>query len=112
RGSGETAPEGKSPVGIDWKEAFLGIHLNRPLLGQRVRDVLSVNEGMGGACHLAASGAAGPVALHAAALDPRIPEVTIERSILSWSSVVKTPITQNQLANVVPGALEFYDLPD
>jgi dienelactone hydrolase len=112
RGMGETAPEGKSPFGVDWKEAFLGILLNRPLLGQRVHDVLSINEAMGGECILSASGAAVPVALHAAALDSRIPEVTLEKGILSWSSVVKVRITQNQLSSVVPGALEVYDLPD
>jgi dienelactone hydrolase len=112
RGLGELAPEGKSPFGADWKEAFLGFHLDRPLLAQRVRDVLSANAGMGGACHLVASGAAVPVALHAAAVDGRIPEVTLEGGILSWASVVRMPVTQNQLANVVPGALALYDLPD
>ncbi len=112
RGLGETAPEGKSPFGADVKEAFLGILLNRPLLGQRVADVLSVNEGMGGECILAASGATVPVALHAAALDPRIPELRLEKGILSWSSVVKARVTANQMGNVVPGALQVYDLPD
>jgi len=110
RGYGETAPEGKDTVGADWKEAFLGFHLNRPLLGQRVRDILAANEAMGGSCHLTASGAAVPAALHAAALDSRIPAVTLDGGILSWTSVLKSPVTQNQLANVVPGALERYDL--
>ena len=50
--------------------------------------------------------------LHAAALDDRIEEVTLEGMVLSWSSVVRTPISRNQLANVVPGALKSYDLPD
>jgi dienelactone hydrolase len=112
RGLGETAPERKSPFGADWEEAFLGILLKRPLLGLRVADVLSANEGMGGECLLVASGAAVPVALHAAALDPRFPELRLEKGILSWSSVVKARVTQNQLSSVVPGALEAYDLPD
>ena len=111
RGMGETSPEAKSPFGADWKEAFLGIHLNRPLLGQRVHDVLALYGGKG-QVHLVASGPAAPVALHAAALQPTITEVTIEGGILSWSAVVKTPVTQNQLAGVVPGALALYDLPD
>lgn len=112
RGMGETTPEAKSPFGADWKEAFLGIHLGRPLLGQRVRDILSTNAGMGGECHLVASGAAAPAALHAAALDPRIPEIVLEGGLVSWASVLKTPVTQNQLGNVVPGVLASYDLPD
>ena len=32
--------------------------------------------------------------------------------MISWSSVARTPITINQLTNVVPGALKVYDLPD
>jgi hypothetical protein len=62
--------------------------------------------------HLVAIGSAGPIALHAAALEPRIKSVTLDRCILSWSDVVHTPISHNQLANVVPGALRYYDLPD
>jgi hypothetical protein len=57
-------------------------------------------------------GSAGPIALHAAALDDRFKEVTIERSVVSWSAVVQSPISVNQLTNVVPGALIVYDLPD
>jgi dienelactone hydrolase len=111
RGYGETAPEAKSPFGADWKEAFLGFHLDRSLLGQRVRDVLA-SAGAKENVHLLANGAAAAVALHAAALEPHFTEVTLEGGLLSWSSVVKTPISQNQLANVVPGALALYDLPD
>src|SRR5579872_3601956 len=44
RGFGETAPEGKAqPFGADWKEAFLALHLNRPLLIQRSWDLRMVN---------------------------------------------------------------------
>lgn len=110
RGCGETAPEGKSPFGADWKEAFLGFHLNRPLLGQRVFDVIRF-------CakktdlHLVATGTMSPVALHAAALYP-VEEVTVEGGVLSWESVVRSPVTTEPLSNVVPGALTTYDLPD
>src|SRR5262249_7178531 len=104
RGYGETTPDGKSPFGPDDDEAFMGFHLNRSLLGQRVQDVLAVT-GSKENVHLAASGGAVPVALHAAALEARISEVTLEGGLLSWSLVVKTPVTRNQLANVVPGAL-------
>jgi cephalosporin-C deacetylase-like acetyl esterase len=119
RGFGETAPgvAGKGPsfFGTDFKEAFLALHLNRPLLGQRTFDLLVVIETMAAAknpIHLVGVGAAGPVALHAAALDTRIKSVTLERSVLSWANVVRTPVSYNQLTNVVPGALKMYDLPD
>jgi len=57
-------------------------------------------------------GTAGPAALHAAAMEPRIKQLTLLNSLASWSAVVKTPISHNQLTNVVPGALAVYDLPD
>jgi dienelactone hydrolase len=104
RGLGETA-------GSDFKDSFLGIHLGRPLLGQRVEDLLFlVHEAR--RAHAVGTGVAAPAVLHAAVLDERIEEVTLERMVASWSSVVRTPLSKGQLANVVPGALSVYDLPD
>ena len=119
RGMGSLAP-GKAAAkagyfGKDVKEAFLGIHLNRPLLGQRVYDLLSFVEFCArqkGTVEVVAVGSAGPIALHAAALDKRIAKLTVENALLSWQSVVATPVSVNQLTNVVPGALRVYDLPD
>ncbi|MCI0456939.1 MAG: acetylxylan esterase [Gemmataceae bacterium] len=123
RGLGETAPAAppRKPnyFGTDFKETYLALHLNRPLLGQRVHDLLAVVESLtkdkgttGRPLHVVGVGAAGPVVLHAAVLDPRLGEITLERSLLSWTAVARTPITFNQLTNVVPGVLEVYDLPD
>jgi cephalosporin-C deacetylase-like acetyl esterase len=129
RGMGETAPAaGKNEMvksfGSDWKEAFLGQHVARPLLGQRVYDLLAIlNEEEHAAIRqgekqaiqdlqVIGVGTAGPVALHAAALDPRIKSVVVERSIVSWSAVATAPLNKDQLTNVVPGALRVYDLPE
>jgi cephalosporin-C deacetylase-like acetyl esterase len=121
RGLGETAPgklsaTGKNYFGVDSKEAFLSLHINRPLLGQRVLDVLVVLNAVHGstrhAYHIIGIGSAGPIALHAAALDDRIKQADVKRSIVSWSTVVNAPISFNQLANALPGVLESYDLPD
>ncbi len=124
RGMGETAP-GTSPAnapdywGVDAKEAFLGLHLNRPLLGQRVVDVLAIaawaakDEDLKGCpLHAIGIGAAGPAVLHAVALEPRIEEATLDRAVLSWSAVAHMPGGHGQLANAVPGVLKVYDLPD
>jgi hypothetical protein len=118
RGYGEQSPDVKPQVfGADWKEAFLSIHLNRPLVGQRAGDLLSWVKGLGpndfqNGATLVALGSAVPAALHAAVLEPRFKEVVLENGLTSWSSVVKSPKTQDQLANVVPGILATYDLPD
>jgi hypothetical protein len=117
----ERATSGPS-FGPDVKEAFLALHLDRPLLGQRVKDLLSILEAIDaelGGQHQAgfdveAFGAAGPIVLHAALLDERglIKSVTLQRSLLSWSSILDRKISRGQIASVVPGALELYDLPD
>ena len=117
RGMGETTPEGKgSPFGADWKEAFLSLDLARPLLGQRVGDVLAVvgafSGKFAGGVSLIGRGKAAPVALHAAALEPRIGSVTLDGMVSSWSDVAASVRSRDQLANVVPGALAYYDLPD
>lgn len=120
RGMGETAP-GQAPAGrpnyfgVDYFEAFVSLHLSRPLPGQRTTDLLAVVAKMTGESddiRLIGVGAAGPAALHAAALEARIKQLTLEGSLVSWSAVVRTPISHNQLTNVVPGALAAYDLPD
>ncbi|HEV3121761.1 MAG TPA: prolyl oligopeptidase family serine peptidase [Isosphaeraceae bacterium] len=120
-GMGETAPREpgnarRSPFGPDSKEAMLALHLARPLLGQRVADLVGVIESMAPRApqgvHLWAFGSAGPIALHAAALDQKVAALTMEKSLVSWAEVVETPISRDQLANVVPGALTVYDLPE
>ncbi len=117
RGLGETAPTpwpAKMPaLGVDFKESFLGVLLGRPLLGQRVLDVLAVLRAAGqDEVHLFADGLTGPIALHAAALDPSIRQVTLDRALVSWTNVAHTPVTLNQLSNVVPNVLTVYDLPE
>jgi cephalosporin-C deacetylase-like acetyl esterase len=121
RGIGETSAgklNAANPgyFGVDFTDSFLGLHLNRPLLGQRVYDLLAVitklsqenRDGM----ELISVGHTGPVALHVAALDGRIKRLTLDQSLLSWANVARTPVTSNQLTNVIPGALAAYDLPD
>ncbi|MBI1830010.1 MAG: acetylxylan esterase [Planctomycetes bacterium] len=123
RGMGETAPGMPSAkpsfFGTDFKETYLALHLNRPLLGQRVFDVLTIAEFLRSdrtfpvpGISVWGIGNAAPIAMHAALLDPRIRGVVTHRGVLSWEAVVRSPIGYNQLTNVVPGALKTYDLPD
>ncbi|MDB5390350.1 MAG: metalloendopeptidase-like rane protein [Planctomycetaceae bacterium] len=103
--------------GADAREAILSLHLNRPLLGQRVLDVLSIVDNITTGTpkkvvEIIAVGTCGPIAQHAAIFDSRISKVSVRDSVASWTSVATTPISKNQLSNVVPGALKTYDLPD
>jgi dienelactone hydrolase len=111
RGFGETAPDRKSGgYGGDEQNAFLSLHLARPLVGQRALDVRSWVGGK--ALHLVGVGEAVPAVLHAAVLEPSVARVTLEGGLLSWSSVVARPAGKEPLSNAVPGALAVYDLPD
>jgi hypothetical protein len=99
--------------------AHLSFHTGRPWLGQRVEDALAALDVLAGRDEVDAEKLSivgiekgGPVALHAAALDERLREVTVERAIESWVDVVATPQSKDQLNQVVPGALGRYDLPD
>jgi len=113
RGYGETLPEGKAqPFGADWKEAFLGIHLNRPLLIQRALDLRTANAPLGRNWSVTATGKAVPAALYAAAHEKVIPELTLEGGIVSWASVLRHPVTTLELSNVIPGVLARTDLPE
>src|SRR5262249_43343043 len=99
RGVGETAPR-TAPAhrrdhhGGDTKEAFLALHLDRPLLGQRTYDLLAIcrclrEEGTK-ELEVVGEGIAVPIVLHVAALDPSLARVRISRpAVASWSEVVR-----------------------
>jgi len=120
RGFGETADKGSDSKyrNREHRVSNLAMHIGRPLLGQRVDDVLTAADVLAGrddveAIHLVGLYDAGPVALHAGAIDERFASVTVEESIRSWvDDVVAKPLTPNLLSYVVPGALLKYDLPD
>jgi pimeloyl-ACP methyl ester carboxylesterase len=94
----------------------LALHLGRPLLGQRVADLVGVIEAMAARAphgvHLWGFGTGGPIALHAAALDQKVASLTLDSALVSWAAVAETPVSRDQLSNVVPGALAVYDLPE
>ncbi len=120
RGTGETAPARPRMIGKnEFQLSYLGIHLGRPLLGQRTEDVLAALEVLLGRDEIDAEQVrlvgierGGPVALHAAALDSRFSEVVIEEAIESWMDVVATPLAEHQLEQIVANALTRYDLTD
>ena len=115
----ETTTEQRESAGHNWN-AMMSLHIGRPLLGQRVADVLAAVDYLAGPAdadpaeiRIAGIGRCGPVVLHAAALDERIREATIHDSIVSWiDDVVAKPLTHLDLTNVVASALTKYDLPD
>ncbi|HUT22912.1 MAG TPA: acetylxylan esterase, partial [Sumerlaeia bacterium] len=123
RGFGETTDDPSEGHAKYWncehRNAMIAMHIGRPLLGQRVEDVLDALEALvaredvdKGRIQIVGIGQAGPVALHAAAIDERFGEATIDRSIASWIDLVAAPLGHDHLTHVVPFALTRYDLPD
>jgi len=112
RGFGETASS-------EYRAGMLALHIGRPLLGQRVDDVLTAldvllerNDVDAGKIDLLGVGTAGPVALHGAALDRRFASLTLRDSIRSWvTDVVARPRRGSAITYMVPSALLKYDLP-
>ena len=103
----------------DYRLAATALHIGRPLMGQRVaalRTLLNFceqNEQLAGrAVRVVADGVFGPVVMHAAVLDERISRATLTRCLKTWRSYLEQPLQRDMLANVLQGALQYYDLPD
>jgi len=126
RGLGETQRLGDREdyaefFGPSYRDASLAYMLGASLLAMRAEDILVCARVLSDLAdrdpappiELVAIGEAGPPALHAAALEqPLFASVELRQSLVSWSSVVHTTVTQDQWANLVHGALRVYDLPD
>ncbi len=99
--------------GIDEREAFLALHLGVPLLAPRVYALVSSLQAANEEPVLRGAGPAAMVALHAAFEIPqRVVSLVLEGMLVSWDALARAPRSLGQLANVVPGVLADYDLPD
>lgn len=103
----------------EYRPASVALHIGRPLMGQRVTDVLTLldfcdaNDILHGRpIRIVAEGNCSPIVAHAAVLDPRITQASLKRSIRSWQTYLENPMQYDMLSNVVPGALRHYDLTD
>lgn len=119
RGIGELTPEA-SPG--QWNYArhhatdemwtWASMMLGRPLLGQRVEDILAVVRAFPNTrLTLGAYGAMCVPALCAAALDPRIETVQLHRGLISWASLLTTDDYKEPFSNFLPNILLDTDLP-
>jgi len=125
RGVGQTHPGGPPLPGgrppSDNKDVNMAYLLGRSYVGTRAEDVLVaaryaaglVRPGAAAAVELVAVGKVGVPALHAAALEPQLfGAVKISRMLTSWSNVIQSRLSDDQLVNAVHGALLHYDLPN
>ena len=94
--------------------AWASLMLGKPLVGQRVTDILAIAETCRGRKRtvLAALGHTAVPALLAAALDPKIDLLYTVGALRSWASLLDREDYTEPLANFVPGVLSRTDLPE
>ncbi|UKM64962.1 alpha/beta hydrolase family protein [Flavobacteriaceae bacterium GSB9] len=123
RGFGETA----DPINLndskywnwEYRNAMASMHIGKPIMGQRVVDVMTVLDFIEQTENLKnhnikiiANGLYGPTAIHATYLDNRIDKTEISRSIKSFYNFLENPMQKDVYTNVLYGVLKFYDLQD
>jgi len=123
RGLGETADPGaaldRKYYNREYRPALVALHLGRPLLAQRVADVLLLLSWVQAETTLAplplelhATGRAALVALHAAVLTPQISQVHLSGLPTSFGQMLEHPAAPDVYSEVLPGVLRSYDVPD
>ena len=97
----------------------LALYEGKTLMTYRVEDLLAAAKYLHSLklvnshdISLVSIGYTGPAALHAAAFGQCFSRIKLMGSLASWRDVANAYHSKNQLANVVPGALNYYDLPD
>ena len=115
RGAASYARPHAGEEDYSWASLIFG----RPLLGQRVTDILALAMALrahpalrGLSLKVAASGRLTAPALFAAAMDPAIAELYLAGSLLSFRDIVETEEYRAPFANFVPGILLHTDLPE
>lgn len=99
--------------------AWAGLILGRPLLGQRVTDILALAAALrahpalkGRRLAVAALGKMTVPALFAAALDRGIDSLYLAGALVSFQNVLETEYHDHPFANFVPNLLQHTDLPE
>jgi cephalosporin-C deacetylase-like acetyl esterase len=116
---GRSAPRYARSHNEEEDYAWASMILGKPLLGQRVTDVLALAMALrahptlaGRPLVLAAMGKMTLPALFAAALDPKIDRLYLAGGLVSFQSVLETEDYSHPFANFVPNLLKHTDLPE
>lgn len=123
RGFGESSDSYQANPSKYWnsqyRTAVITLHAGRPLLGQRVTDIITLlnfigkNEKLRGrTIHITADGMSGVAVMHATILDERISSASLSHTLKSWRSYIENPLQYDMMPNIIPGVLKYYDIPD
>jgi dienelactone hydrolase len=122
RGIGESRPDTCGPdsfldaYGSDYFYAIHSLMLDRPYVGQKTHDVLSVLDWLRSCghaeVHLAALGWGTLPAVFAALLSDLVVQVTLKHNLTAYADVAESELYEWPLSSFVPGVLARFDLPD
>jgi hypothetical protein len=117
RGWGESAPNlPQFQVNFSWDDYFAerALELGRPMLGQRMKDLLSAGHRRAQRSDwiLAGVGAGALVAAHAAVLDSRVSRLISVGGLLSYRSLLADPFPTEPFSSYLPGVIGAYDVRD
>jgi hypothetical protein len=110
----------KSPYLGNWNLlALRSFLIDRPLIGLRIDDALRALNCLAArpdvrrpAIAVYGRGAAGMVALHAAALDRQVARTLLEDTLVSYRMIIDQPLHRGVSENLIPGVLRKYDTGD
>ena len=111
--AGRGSPGHTIPHATEEQYAWASLILGRPLLGQRVEDILALVQGLKsrGSIAIAASGELTIPALMAAFLSAEVESIYLSGGLASFRSIVNQENYKQPLAGLVPGVLAHTDLP-
>jgi len=114
RGWGAGAPTADGD--FDWENFFAdsSLQIGRPLLGQRMKDLLAIPATRIGrrSWTLVGVGDAALVAAQAAAIDDRVDKLITVNGLLSFNEALDDPLTTHPMSNFPPGIIGEYDVRD
>lgn len=123
RGTGETTDKAEMNdpkyFSKDYRNAVLALHIGKPLVGQRVNDILNVIDFIKAEPNfkdlpitINTVGLVGIPAMHAIFLNNDINQLNLYQCISSYQQVLEQPLAKDRYGAVIPNVLSFYDLPD
>jgi len=123
RGMGETAekPQSNDPkyYNSEYHNTVLSLHTGRPLPGQRVTDIMMLLDYIAAddalkrlPVKVMATGPAALPALMAAVFERRITALELSETISSFSEITDRPTDKDWFSYLVPGIMNYFDLPD
>jgi len=122
RGIGESQPDTcginsfLQPYGSDFFYAMHSLMLDRPYVGQKTHDVLSVLDWLAAIghkdIHLVAKGWGALPATFAAVLSDQVKQVTLKNALTSYRDIAESEDYAWPLSTLLPNVLSRFDLPD